>query len=193
VDYQTWSRCERLIPHVLVCVAQIDQWTMTFWEARNLLNQAGHYFYQQGQYWEAEPLLKSTLEICEQALEPEHPDTLGSLNNLALLYHNQGNYEQAEPLFQRALEAQERVLGPEHPDTLQTVNNLALLYGDQGKFEQAEPLLQHALATYGRVLGPEHPDTKKVRINYDNFLLKMKQKKEAERSKSRAVRKRTGK
>lgn len=31
VDYQTWTRCERLIPHVLVCAAYIDQWHMIFW------------------------------------------------------------------------------------------------------------------------------------------------------------------
>ena len=79
---------------------------MTFWEARNLLYQAGYYFYQRGQYWEAEPLWKSELTICERVLGPEHPDTLGSLNNLAILYWNQGKYEEAEPLYQRALEAE---------------------------------------------------------------------------------------
>ena len=86
-------------------------------------------------------------------LGPEHPDTLGSLNNLAVLYWNQGKYEQAEPLYQRALEAQERVLGPEHPNTLGTVNNLAILYWNQGKYEQAEPLYQRALAIREQVFG----------------------------------------
>ncbi len=106
VDYQTWTRCERLIPHALVCAAHIDHWKMTFWEARNLLDQTGKYFYQRGQYWEAEPLWKSELAICEQALGPEHPDTLSAINNLALLYVAQGKYEQAEPLYQRALVGQ---------------------------------------------------------------------------------------
>src|SRR5207245_625172 len=97
-------------------------WSMTFPEARNLLYQAGEYFNQRGQYREAEPLRKSVLAICEQVLGLEHPDTLGSLNNLAILYWNQGKYEEAEPLYQRALEAYERVLGLEHPSTLNTVN-----------------------------------------------------------------------
>jgi tetratricopeptide (TPR) repeat protein len=159
VNYQTWTRCERYIPHVLLCAAQMDQWRMTFPEARNLLNEAGKYFYQRGQFKEAEPLLKILLALCEQVLGPEHPNTLGSLNNLAELYRNQGKYEQAEPLYQRALTTCERVLGPEHPNTLSTVNNLALLYWNQGKYEQAEPLYQRALATRERVLGPEHPET----------------------------------
>ena len=39
----------------------------------------------QGKYKEAEPLLKRALEINENALGPEHPDTATSLNNLAVL------------------------------------------------------------------------------------------------------------
>jgi tetratricopeptide (TPR) repeat protein len=127
VDYQTWTRCERLIPHALLCAAHLDYWGMTFWEARTLLLQTGYYFYQRGQYWEAEPLWKSALTICEEMLGPEHPDTLSSLNNLAILYHSQGKYEQAKPLYQRALEARERLLGPEHPDTIRVRNNYANL------------------------------------------------------------------
>jgi tetratricopeptide (TPR) repeat protein len=159
VDYQTWTRCEPYIPHVLLCAAYIDRWNMTFPEARNLLTEAGYYFYQRGQYREAEPLWNSALAMCERVLGPEHSDTLSSLNDLALLYADQGKYEQAEPLYQRALETCQRVLGPEHPDTLGYLNNLAILYWNQGKYEQAEPLFQRALATSERVLGPEHPDT----------------------------------
>ena len=159
VDYQTWTRCERYIPHVLVCAAYIDRWSMTFPEARNLLLQGGYYFYQRGQYRETEPLWNSALAMCERVLGPEHPETLSTVNNLAELYRNQGKYELAGPLYQRALEARERVLGSEHPDTLSTVNSLAILYSVQGKHELAESLFQRALETRERVLGPEHPDT----------------------------------
>jgi tetratricopeptide (TPR) repeat protein len=159
VDYQTWTRCERLIPHALLCSAHIDHWSMTFWEARNLIFQIGEYFYRRGQFREAEPLWKGDLAICEQMLGSEHQNTLGALNNLALLYKDQGKYEQAEPLYQRALVAYERVMGPEHPDTLSTVKNLANLYTVKGNYEQAEMLHQLALEARERVLGPEHPDT----------------------------------
>ena len=151
VDYQTWPRCERLIPHALVCAVYIDHWSMTFSEARNMLFQTGYYFCQRGQYREAEPHWTGYLAICEQALGPEHPNTLGSLNNLAILYRN------------------------------------------QGKFELAEPLYQQALMTYEQVLGTDHLNTIKVRENYADLQEKMKQKKEAVRSKSRAARKQTGK
>src|SRR5262249_16063197 len=80
-----------------------------------------------GRYQEAEPLFKRALAIREKALGPEHPDTAGGLNNLALLFSDQGCYEEAEPLYKRALAIREKVLGPEHPHTPTSLTNLASL------------------------------------------------------------------
>jgi tetratricopeptide (TPR) repeat protein len=100
---------------------------MTFWEAINLLFQAGEYFYQRGQYREAEPLRKSALVMCEHVLGPEHPDTAQTLGNLAALYHDQGKYELAAPLFQRAMAIYEQKLGADHPSTTRVRENYANL------------------------------------------------------------------
>ena len=62
-----------------------------------------------------------------------HPDTLTSLNNLAILYYKaglngaQGRYEKAEPLYLECLDKRKAVLGETHPDTLTTQKNLAKL------------------------------------------------------------------
>ena len=157
VDYKTWIRCERYISHALQCAAHIERWNMTFSAARNLLSEAGHYFYQRGLYREAESLLQSALAMCERALGLEHPNSLSYLNNLALLYYVQGKYEQAEPLYLRTLDIRERMLGPEHPDTASTLNNLALLYNAQGRYEQAEPLYLRALVIDEKVYEIYHP------------------------------------
>ena len=92
-------------------------------------------------------------------LGPEHPDTLTSMNNLAIVYYEQGKYAQAEALHSQTLEIRRRVLGPEHPDTLASMNNLAIVYYEQGKYAQAEALYSQTLEIQRRVLGPEHPDT----------------------------------
>src|SRR5207244_3763679 len=81
------------------------------------LNNVAELYHDQGNYAQAEPLMKRALAICEQVLGTQHPDTAGSLNNLAELYYAQGNYAQAEPLMKRALAISEQVLGPRHPDT----------------------------------------------------------------------------
>src|SRR6516165_1129016 len=61
-----------------------------------------------GRYLQAIPLAQRALAIYEQALGPEHPDTAGSLNNLAALYQSTGAYAKAEPLFERALAIAEK-------------------------------------------------------------------------------------
>ena len=158
-EVETWPACQRYLPHALVCADHIAQWNLVTTEAASLLFGAGDYLEDRGHHEQAESLLQRALTMREHVLGPEHPDTLSTINHLALLYLRQSKYEQAESLLQRALTMREHVLGPEHPDTLSTVNHLALLYWQQGKYEQAAPLYQRSLLTSERVLGPEHPST----------------------------------
>jgi tetratricopeptide (TPR) repeat protein len=81
-----------------------------------------------GKYEQAEPLYVRALEIKEQQLGAQHPDTALCLNNLAALYRAQSKYEQAESLYRRALLIYEHQLGGAHPDTARCINNLAFLY-----------------------------------------------------------------
>ena len=112
-----------------------------------------------GRYTGAEPLYLRALEVLGGVLGQEHPKTLSSVNNLALLLTSKGDYAGAEPLHRRALEVRERVLGPEHPDTLGSMNNLACLLESRGDYAGAEPLYHCALEAREQVLGPEHPET----------------------------------
>ncbi len=126
------------------------------WEA---LNGQVVQAYQEGKYQDGIALAEQALALAREAFGPEHPDTLTSMNNLALLYQSQGRYGDAEPLYAETLAVRRRVLGPEHPSTLTSMNNLAALYDDQGRYGDAEPLYAETLVVRSRVLGPEHPDT----------------------------------
>jgi tetratricopeptide (TPR) repeat protein len=101
----------------------------------------------------------------ERVLGPDHPDTLGSRNNLALAYRAAGRFDEAISLHEQALAARERVLGLDHPGTLTARDNLALAYRDAGRTAEAIPLHEQALAARERVLGPDHPDTLTSRNN----------------------------
>ncbi len=168
VKYETWPECERLLPHARVCAELIKQWGMAFREAAQLLNQAGWYLRDRGQYVEAQPLYQQALTIRERILGPEHDEVASSLTNLAELYHNQGKYAKAESLYQRALAICEKSLEPDDPEIARTLNNLATLYRAQGKYGQAEPLHQRALTILEEVLEPEHPD---VALSLNNLAL----------------------
>ncbi len=170
-----WPGSQRYLPHALVCEELIKQWGITLDEAAALLNNAGLYLKNRGQYQEAEPLQRYALAIGETRYGRDHPSTRYLLHNLADLNWHQGKNEEVESLYERALAIYEKVLGPEHPDTAMTLNNLAILYSDQGKTEEAESLYQRALAIYEKRLGPEHSSTKRVRENYTDLLQKMGQ------------------
>ena len=68
----------------------------------------------------------------------EHPSTLTSMNNLALVLNRQGKYEEAGQMHREVLRIMQKVLGMEHPHTLMSMNNLATVLGDQDKYEEAE-------------------------------------------------------
>src|SRR5450755_2312527 len=156
-QFEVWPRCERCLPHGLICAEIVEQENLQLLEAASLLHQVGTYLIERARSQEALPLLRQALAIREQQLGSESVETSNTLDRLACCFEVQGKYEQAESLYQRALEIREQQLGPEHPDTATSLNNLAGLYFDQGKYEQAEPLLQRALEICEQQLGPEHP------------------------------------
>ena len=117
VEFQNWSKCDRLLPQAQHCASHILQENFMLPEGARLLNQTASYLQERARYAEAEPLYQRALRINEQALGAEHPQVALNLNNLALLYKTQGKYAEAEPLYQRALAIFEEALGSEHPST----------------------------------------------------------------------------
>ena len=112
-----------------------------------------------GKYAEARQVAEQAVALAEKALGPDHPDTAGSLNNLANLLKAMGDLPAARPLYERALAIREKSLGPDHPDTATSLNNLAAVLKAMGDLPAARPLYERALAIREKALGPDHPDT----------------------------------
>ena len=107
----------------------------------------------------------SSLAACERILGSDHPNTLGSRNNLAYAYQAAGDLTRAIDLYEQTLADCERILGPDHPDTLSSRNNLALAYKSVGDLAHAIPLYEQTLTDRERILGPDHPNTLTSRNN----------------------------
>ena len=90
-EIENWSLCERYLPHAQVGAGLIQEWSMIFTEAAELLHKTGSYLYIRALYAQAEPLFQQALAIREQALGLEHLSVAESLNNLAGLYKSQGD------------------------------------------------------------------------------------------------------
>ncbi|RYO81839.1 hypothetical protein DL763_008436 [Monosporascus cannonballus] len=132
-----------------------------------------------GKYEEAKKLHWQALQIIKKKLGGNHPDTLTSMNNLALTLQSRGKYEEAEQMHRQTFQLREEVLGRKHPDTLgsmnnllreevlgrkhpdtlDSMNNLACVLRSQGKHDEAEQMHRQALELREAVLGSGHPDT----------------------------------
>ncbi|MFF4991165.1 tetratricopeptide repeat protein [Streptosporangium saharense] len=120
---------------------------------------------QQGRYHLAESGYRTALTLWRQQLGEEHPSTLTSRNNLALVLKGLGRLGEAEAEHRAELEVCRRVLGEEHPSTLISRNNLAVVLGGLGRWGEAEVEHRVVLEVRRRVLGEEHPSTLISRSN----------------------------
>ena len=134
----------------------------------------------QGQYQKAEQMHRQALQLHENVLGKEHPDTLSSMNNLAVVLLELGKCEEAEQMHRQTLKLREKVQGKEHPNTLTSMNNLANVLSDQGKGEEAEQMYWQTLQLREKVLGKEHPDTLSSMNNLAVVLLELGKCEEAE-------------
>jgi tetratricopeptide (TPR) repeat protein len=112
-----------------------------------------------GRYDEAVIGFEQIVTEEKKSLGEKHPDTLTSMNDLAMTYSDQGRWKEAEELQVQVMETGKRVLGADHPDTLANMNNLALTYSNQGRWKEAEELQVQVMETGNRVFGAGHPDT----------------------------------
>jgi tetratricopeptide (TPR) repeat protein len=73
-------------------------------------------------------------------LGDDHPDTLESKNDLAVLYKKQGDYSKAEPLLLEALENHRFKLSDIHSYAIESLSNLIDLCKARDKPEKAKEL-----------------------------------------------------
>jgi hypothetical protein len=64
------------------------------------------------------------MEIQEQVLGPEHPDTLNSMHNLAYTWHSQQRIHNAISLMEKCVRLRNKVLGSSHPHTTTSCRSL---------------------------------------------------------------------
>jgi len=125
-------------------------------------------------YWQLGELARaiSQFEQCRQLLRgklgPDHPETLLTMNNLALAYYSAGRLQDAIALGEEALPLFRAKFGPDDLKTLTIMNNLALAYQDTRRLSEAVSLLEQTLELRKSKLGPDHPETLATMNNLAN-------------------------
>ena len=81
-------------------------------------------------------MYERALEASERVLGPEHPDTLGKVNNLAGLLFRKGDYAGAQPLFEHALKGLLKVTAAirrPHPSLQACIGNYSGCLKEMGR------------------------------------------------------------
>jgi serine/threonine protein kinase/tetratricopeptide (TPR) repeat protein len=108
---------------------------------------------------EAVPLFVKARETRTAKLGPVNPDTLASMNNLAMAYEHAGKLDLALALYVETLRLRKATLGADQPDTLTSMNNLAVGYWKADKVDLALPLWEEVLRLRKATQEADHPDT----------------------------------
>ncbi|KAF8246378.1 TPR-like protein [Wilcoxina mikolae CBS 423.85] len=128
-------------------------------DALQAMNELGRSLVYQGQYDEGQGWIEKALAEQEMTLGKDHPLTLDTVHNMAVLFDNQGAYDKALECYWRALSGYEEAFGNDHPSVHTTVNNIAAILDIQGKHDEALVLCQRALDDRENTLGKNHPST----------------------------------
>jgi hypothetical protein len=120
-----------------------------------------------GSYLAASDQFRQIADACaeDDALGPDHPETLDARRGLADWTGEAGDAAGARDQFTALLPVYRRILGSEHPATLNVRTGLAYWTGEAGDAAAARDQLAAVLPGYERVHGPDHPDTLDVRHN----------------------------
>ncbi|KAK3374696.1 hypothetical protein B0H63DRAFT_452540 [Podospora didyma] len=158
--YENWEVCSAYLPHAHAVLGAESTCSRDEKLGKAaLLHSVTGFFMYRGQWRDAERFQLEAVELQEEVLGSDHPDTLTSIGNLASTYLYQGRWEAAEKLGVQVMEIRKTKLGADHPSTLTSMANLASTYRSQGRWEEAEKLEVQVMEMSKTKLGADHPST----------------------------------
>lgn len=124
-----------------------------------LQTQLGRTLVALGHARDAVPLLEKAWGTRVASGGADRPESLQTLNVLAVAYHASGHLDKALPLMEKCLQHHQEALGADHRDTLASLHNLAAGYQEAGLLDKALSFHEEALRRSRAKLGYDHPDT----------------------------------
>ncbi len=126
-------------------------------------------------------LLHEALNGQQKKLGEENPQTLTTLEFIAMYETFQDNWDTAGQLFERVYEARRRVLGPSNEFTLGSLENLAVYYANRGPYAKAKEHFEQLIRKDIEVFGPEDPATLRAKGDFADLYRTLGQYADAEK------------
>lgn len=132
-----------------------------------------------GRYAEALEAAQQAFDLHHTLYGTEHPDTLYSLNNLAIGYSKLGDWQKAVELSKTVYEGRLRLYGEDHESTVSCANNVAIYSVMLGNYEEAAAMMEAACRSIERLLGADHPRTVTLLNNLAAIYAKLERHRES--------------
>jgi non-specific serine/threonine protein kinase/serine/threonine-protein kinase len=146
-----------------------------------MLDVMGEVYENLGFFSRAHELLAHAVDLCQQNLGSNHPDTIHAQSDLAWNLMESGRYKEAEKLQRELVQRARRVLGAEHPETLLLTNRLAGTLVSLSKNAESEALYREVFEIRSRRIGPLDRET--LMVAFDLALAIYQQGRNAEAEK----------
>ncbi|KAI5841718.1 hypothetical protein BZA05DRAFT_344772 [Tricharina praecox] len=156
--FGNYARCLYLFPHAAAVVSHDGNATISN-PPRNLKILLSLFMLDKGDFPGALVGLQKQLDLWENTLGKEHPDTLRIVSYMAIGFLYLADYDKALVWYQRALDGREKALGKDHLHTLNTITDMAGVFKLQRDYDKASLFYQRALEGKEKILGKDHADT----------------------------------
>ena len=113
---------------------------------------------------------EAAMAVLKQTLGEDHPETLSSIQQAAVLAQARSDHETAQSYLEQVYEGRRRVLGARDSDTLHSAHALARNLQRLGRYDEAEELAREVLSVRRQRLGPEHPQTLTIMVDLATIL-----------------------
>jgi hypothetical protein len=153
------KKCQSLFPRAMMAFQTKLYSKEAIVRQASLLLYSGLHASEMGAYVDAEKMTEKSMRDRHQLLGDEHPSTITSKANLAMMYWNQGRWDEAEKVGLEVVDTSKRVLGDEHPSTITHKANLAHTMQALGQDALALLLMRQSAEASLQVLGITHPDS----------------------------------
>jgi tetratricopeptide (TPR) repeat protein/nucleoside phosphorylase len=158
-DYRHWADCDGLILQVRAVARAIAEWDVPSRPGAEVLNRAGRYLHERGQYHDAEILLKQSLDLKMRTWPHDANKVADCLNDLAELYRNTGNLIISETYYRRALRIRQKRKDRQSKRLFaDTLSDMSHLYIARGEFSRARMLCERAFHLREALLKQTDPD-----------------------------------
>ena len=162
--FQSWTQCERMIPHAFACEDLINKWRLRNNESEELLKKLAKYLTMSGKYAGLETLYESLIRLQREKYGVESLPVLVTGVAVSRLYKDQGRFEDAQSKLVEVHAAVEKQEASNQTFVAEVLNLMALLSSLQGDYGLALERYQKVLDIYEHHMGRAADDSDLARL-----------------------------